>query len=568
MKLKSIDVDGFETITNAAGSDIRRDLHTFIRYVAEKGIKRSHRGNLIPKADLLRLQKQMSRQDSLTESGSAWIRAVDHLALDLDFIHYDTKGEYAGYSSREASYPDNQIEVQSGRYDQFLALSLQDQENTLLNGLLQGGGGASDHEKHEFMHPSPLGRLDQFDCSGCAIGVLPTLDFAEIRRFLLNLLATLPTDTWWSTQSLIEELKDKHPYFLIPKIVHFKNTYERNEGRYGNFSEYEGDRYYGTKIQILVKDPDAFERVEGRYLERFLESIPLMLGYVDVAYRPKSKNKFFPSRGELVAFRVRGRLPVMLNKEIREPLVRVEPNFEVYIESELYPARILCELAPFAEIVKQGPMTVLRLNKAMATVELARHRSIRLTEYLGQRVSSPLSQNVITELQSWGEHAQVFTLFTGAGLLEMAESAEKLKAIEPHLVKNISSRFSIISAPQGCLEKLLDAELVPISLKHANMLLNWVPAESISVFPKKKTAKSVITGPKQVNLKTRTLVTHYFPSQELYDVFLKGLIQKRCAFKTEKSELAITFSGKMGSHIRDIKKEVSDRYHINYEEMD
>ena len=47
---------------------------------------------------------------------------------------------------------------------------------------------------------------------------------------------------------------------------------------------------------IHESDPDGFERVEGRYVERFLESIPLVLRYVDVAYERKPSNAPFIPR--------------------------------------------------------------------------------------------------------------------------------------------------------------------------------------------------------------------------------------------------------------------------------
>ena len=47
-----------------------------------------------------------------------------------------------------------------------------------------------------------------------------------------------------------------------------------SEGRYGNFVERKrGD--WGNRNPISDKDPEGFAKVEGRYLERFLEGIPL-----------------------------------------------------------------------------------------------------------------------------------------------------------------------------------------------------------------------------------------------------------------------------------------------------
>jgi hypothetical protein len=63
-------------------------------------------------------------------------------------------------------------------------------------------------------------------------------------------------------------------------------------GRYGNF--HESKEAWGHEIDIRERDPDSFERVEGRYVERFLEGIPLVLRYVDVAYARKPPGQFIP----------------------------------------------------------------------------------------------------------------------------------------------------------------------------------------------------------------------------------------------------------------------------------
>ena len=72
--------------------------------------------------------------------------------------------------------------------------------------------------------------------------------------------------------SLVEYLKKNHRYFLIPKKPQFKNDYVRKNGRYQNFRE--SERPWGKEIEINESAPDAFDRVEGRYVERFLEGIP------------------------------------------------------------------------------------------------------------------------------------------------------------------------------------------------------------------------------------------------------------------------------------------------------
>ena len=93
--------------------------------------------------------------------------------------------------------------------------------------------------------------------------------------------------------------------FLIPAKPRFKNEHDARSGRYGNF--HEGKDSWGHEIDIHESDPDGFERVEGRYAERFLEGIPLVLRYVDVAYARRPPKAIHPSLGCLQAFRVSDR---------------------------------------------------------------------------------------------------------------------------------------------------------------------------------------------------------------------------------------------------------------------
>jgi len=94
---------------------------------------------------------------------------------------------------------------------------------------------------------------------------VPTLGFAAIRRSLLVLLSRCPANEWLSVASLIEYLKKNVRYFLIPKNPKFKEKWRRTRERYDNFVENRGG--YEAGEVILQTDPDAFQRVEGRYAE-------------------------------------------------------------------------------------------------------------------------------------------------------------------------------------------------------------------------------------------------------------------------------------------------------------
>src|SRR5262249_52856544 len=156
-----------------------------------------------------------------------------------------------------------------------------------------------------------------------------------------------PCGEWLSTASLVEHLKNHHRYFLIPAKPQVKKEHTSWAHRYGNF--HESKETWGHEIDVHETDPDAFERVEGRYVERFLEGIPQLLRYVEVAYARKP-NAIHPPLGRLQAFRVSDLLRRALEGRIAEPRVTVTSNFDVHVVAETYPAAALARLAPLCEI--------------------------------------------------------------------------------------------------------------------------------------------------------------------------------------------------------------------------
>ena len=353
LEIEEMKVTDLEAFANP--SDLRQDLHALVDYARSQEIKRGHRTNLIPRGHQERLAKLMSDPGSagqMDEDGSSpWIEHVDAVCLALKFIRYDTEGVYAGYSSAEPSFPDNYIELDGQRYEQFLTLPLAAQEEAILD--LHLGDEVLDG--NEFFNLGPLSRLDQFDSWGRATGVVPTVPFAKVRRHLLDLLARCPSGVWLSTASLVEHLRRHDPWFLIPKeIPAAVRETGPGRGRYGNFIERKrGD--WDNRKTIPNSDPEGFAKVEGRYVERFLEGLPLVLGYTEVAYvKRKRETEIEPSRGLLPAFRVTERLRRVMRQEVPAPKVTVLPNFEVHVESLFFPAQTEAQLRPLSDLVLAG----------------------------------------------------------------------------------------------------------------------------------------------------------------------------------------------------------------------
>jgi len=558
--ISTIDVEGLAIF--ASGYDLRRDIHVFVEYIRDRRVKRSHRGNQLSKADATRLAKLMSDPEVLTaiqeEGSSPWMDYVDSVALQLGLVQYDTKGRYMGYTSAEPSFPDNYIEFKAKAYEGFLRASLQDQERRLLDTLINAYG----YDSNEFFPDSPLGRLDAFERWGSATGVLPHLNFAKARQFLLKVLQHCQSDVWYSMASLIAYLKTEHPFFLIPKNP--KQEKGINKGRYGNFYEHQGSRW-SNRTTIAETDPDAFERVEGRYVERFLEGIPLSLGYVDVAYGEKQDPEQFPSLGELQAFRVRSHFRPVMAGAIPEPQVTVQPNFEIQVESVFYPAGVLAALRPLASLVTEDRATILKLEKKKVAAQLAENEALDVVELLARLSGRDLPANVLIELEEWTGHSDVFTLYEGFALLE---GDAELAAGEANVAESIAPTLRIVKFPEKLFAQLEHAEQVPLLVKHGKRALQPLPKTARTLFPKLAAKAKTAARRKKAVVKRQVLLTLHFPEEVLLAHFRQGLLEARCPIQVDQTLRTITFPQAFERHLKDISKRLSKDYQIQLKDMD
>jgi len=559
MNLKEIDVNGLKVFANHC--DLRKDLHVFMDYVGNRDVKRSTRGNSLPKMDarrLARLISDPSAPEEVEEYGyNTWLDYIDKTVLKLGFVSYDTEGKYLGYSSSEPSYPDNYIEIDEHKYNSFLNMTLQDQENLLVKSLVEKYTDCN----NEFFYTGVMGTLDTFSSSGCATGVLPYLNFAKIRNFLLKIMQHCQSGVWYSTASFVRYLKAEHPFFLIPEKPRYKHS-NRFSGRYGNFNERKDGQY--QDIEISPKDSNAFERVEGRYVERFLEGIPLALGYVDLGYGKSEYKERKPSLNALKAFKVNECFLRFMEGNIPEPRITVQPNFEIHVESEFYPAGILAVLNPLTDIISENTVTILKLNKRKVTARLANDESLDVVAILRNLSDSNVPQNVLTELEEWVGHSEVFTLYHGFGLFEGNPNLDTTKNFT---VKKISSTLRIVKEPKNLFGKLEEAELVPMLVKHSDKAFRSLPDGVKSKFPKKSDILARRKKKKTVTLKRKTVITLYFPDKMVFEKCSKALIQKRCDIEMNRENKSISYSGKKQKEINSVLKTLKKEYVINIKDI-
>ena len=550
LEIEEMKVTDLEAFANP--SDLRQDLHALVDYARSQEIKRGHRTNLIPRGHQERLAKLMSDPGSagqMDEDGSSpWIGHVDAVCLALKFIRYDTEGVYAGYSSAEPSFPDNYIELDGQRYEQFLTLPLAAQEEAILD--LHLGDEVLDG--NEFFNPGPLSRLDQFDSWGRATGVVPTVPFAKVRRHLLDLLARCPSGVWLSTASLVEHLRRHDPWFLIPKeIPAAVRETGPGRGRYGNFIERKrGD--WDNRKTIPNSDPDGFAKVEGRYVERFLEGLPLVLGYTEVAYvKRKRETEIEPSRGLLPAFRVTERLRRVMRQEVPAPKVTVLPNFEVHVESLFFPAQTEAQLRPLSDLVSRGIVTVFKLSKAKVAATLAAHPTEKPIDRLEELSCRPLPDNVKQELNDWAGHSEKFMLYEGFGLLEGRREAA---GAEGFVVETISPDLALVRQSEKLYQHLEVTEQVPIRIRHANKTL----AAPAGVKSRLAAADSPPRPPgkKGLKLKRSIQTTLWFPDAEAHDAFAKLLLDAKCAVPIDRRALTVTYPRKAEPLVKECLKKL------------
>ncbi len=568
MNLKTCTVSHLNVYSNPY--DLRRDIHAFVGYVSQRSVKRSFRNNHLPKADAKRIAKLMSHPDCLQHieedyyNSSWWIDEVDSLAYRLGFVEYDMEGEYVGYSSAEPSFRDNYITVNDKAYALFLTRPVIEQEKQLF-ALFR-----DDTKHNEFFNRHLQSELNSFSHWGSATGVMPLLNFPEIRRVMFNLLAKLDSGKWYTTTSLIDYLKEHAPYFLIPPHAKLpkKDRWKRSVKmkRYGNFYEYTKHEYDRNREPIPDNAPDGFERVEGRFIERFLEGVPLTLGYLDVAYARKKYQGKMPEYGTLQAFRVNGRFLQLMHNEAIITKITTLPNFEIHIESPFYAPGVMSRLRPFTTVITEDKVSILKLNKQRVKEALAANDSFELIPFLQRLSKHPLPQNVAIELEEWVGQADMFTLYTDFALLE---GDKRLPETDPFVVQKISPKLRLVRQPNKVFHALEQAQRVPLSVRHTDKWLTALPNKARTIFLKQKVvkAKPQRKTKQRITLKRETRLTLHAPTNAFYDHLRAELLKQRCIFEVDQTKWSITYAQSYKPQVDAAIKALRQKYTIKFEEM-
>ncbi|MBU1878801.1 MAG: hypothetical protein KJ734_07615, partial [Chloroflexi bacterium] len=263
---------------------------------------------------------------------------------------------------------------------------------------------------------------------------------------------------------------------------------------------------------------------------------------------------------------VNGRLQRALVGSIPAPRVTVQPNFEVYVESECYPADLLAQLTPLTEVVSEGLTTVLRLQKERVAAQLAQDEGLDVAALLTRLTGQELPQNVAWDLAAWSRHAEKFTLYRGFALLE---GDEDLPAADPFTVERISPAVRLVHSPDQLLARLESAELVPLRVQHGAAATSPLPALARTMFPQ----QSVLAKPQPrekelVVLRRHTSVTLHVPNGKMLERLRRALLEIRCPVEVNKDLYTITYTGRYEPQVMQVIKALEKTYRVQVEDIE
>ncbi len=536
--LQTIDTIPLNVFSN--NRDLLRDLFTYLGYIAEHSVKRMTRTNQIPRGDSIKIAKLLGDKELVQAAqesgGTQWLDFIDVLAYRMHLTHYDVKGTYRGYSSSDASFVDNFISINNKNLDKFNLLSPLQQEKQILEALINAKTltDFDNYSFNEFFQSSVFGTLDQFSTRGSATGLVPNLKFPEVRQFLIKILQECTPNQWYSTASLISYLKTNHPYFLIPENAPKTDRWGKPIGRYDNF--YEGNDYWASEFTVPTDAPDAFERVEGRYLERFLENIPLLMRFVDVAYDTDPYTGLRPMRGVLKAFRITERFQRFIKGEMVLPKITIQPNFDVIIESDFYPGALVNQISELGELVSSPEsghgayVGIFLLKKTAIATALVKQPDLDLIALLKELSGRDLPANVQVELSEWAGHADQFTLYEGFAILETTDIPPE---IEKFSKESISPALHLVKKPADVFATLEKLGKIPLLIQHPDQDFARIDGTVDTLFPKESIAVIAPKTVREVKVGRIVTISYKFPEADVLSALQKILVELRCPFQSD-----------------------------------
>jgi hypothetical protein len=284
---------------------------------------------------------------------------------------------------------------------------------------------------------------------------------------------------------------------------------------------------------------------------------------VDIAYAKQCPKGVYPSLGYLRAFRVSARLRRALNGTIAEPSLRVTPNFEVYVQTEVYPARLMQNLSPVCDLVSEDTTMVFRLDRTKVAAACAADSKLDVIRLLESLSNEPLPANVRRELSEWSAHGDKFVLYSGFALLE---SKEQTAGIERFRVENITAGIDVVRSPAACYPELEKQRLAPLRIKHGDKSFAPLPPKTHSVFPRKVAGKKRSEPKPKVTLMRVTRVQLMCPDGDFLDRLQRLLAEKNCPVETDRKRLSLAYSNQHDKEVNEALRALRKKFEVTIDD--
>jgi len=266
----------------------------------------------------------------------------------------------------------------------------------------------------------------------------------------------------------------------------------------------------------------------------------------------------------LQAFRVSERLPRALKGKIAEPTLRVTPSFDVYLQSELYPARVMRELATICDLVSEDTATVFRLDRQKVAAACAADSKLDVTHLLESLSTEPLPANVRRELSNWSAHSEKFILYSDCSLLETNGQAAD---VERFRVESIAPGIDVVRSPARLYEELEKQQLAPLRIKHGQKSFTPLPPKTRSAFPRQAATKKRRESKTKITLMRVTRVQLLCPDREFLDRLQRLLVDANCPVEADRKRLLMAYSHQYEKEVSRALRSLKSEYEVKIEDQ-
>jgi len=444
---------------------IRRDIYEFIKFIKNKDIVLTKRYNNIPVPVARKLSKLMSFKEDTSkvvdDYSSTWINLIHTICKKLDLVNKEVDSwvdDITGYYYRKwerPSYPEFDIHLIDRNWSEYLELDPFEKERKILDALCYVTGS----EFYNCPVYKRCDRDDRFSEFGSGVNAQQYVKYPPIRKKLLDVLALVEEGKWYETGSLITYIRKNYPNLILDHNNRgHVESYKAYNNFYHSFYETKDKSGWGRDIEVHENDKDAYERVEGRYINYFLETIPFMMNLVELAYT--NPLDILPPRGHITHFRL-----TLYGKEILSGMLqrdkpshkKILPTFEVFIPMDEFDEKIILRLDKYTKTLATDKMYHLKIDKKSILSELEKGEQIwEIINFFEGLAGLP--QNIRYELESYGLHSEKIVSLPAVSIIEVLDS-EASRVFESnysdYIVSKIDNGYFLVKGIKELYERLL-----------------------------------------------------------------------------------------------------------------